>query len=223
MELLTGTRWHGVRVRGEDEHEDGGRPSKRLRLSKSISVLQPVTRFVRSPLDTIGNLAESLGYIAHPPLSQHEEQKQVYLARLQTAETYDEWRTAALELDETEGGDVWKAEEESEIYNVALVRSRLQSLESARENRDFGRMRFLTRTSLTRDLGGMGNVCLYKHSRVGTKALIEHYIDTVVDTIEMVVEEAGAGVGLERGGLKDQSAVTRRQHALIPQPQTYLR
>ncbi|KAK0357317.1 Lipase 5 [Friedmanniomyces endolithicus] len=198
MELLTGTRWHGVRVRGEDEHEDGGRPSKRLRLSKSISVLQPVTRFVRSPVDTIGNLAESLGYIAHPPLSQHEEQKQVYLARLQTAETYDEWRTAALELDETEGGDVWKAEEESEIYNVALVRSRLQSLESARENRDFGRMRFLTRTSLTRDLGGMGNVCLYKHSRVGTKALIEHYIDTVVDTIEMVVEEAGAGVGRGR-------------------------
>ncbi|KAK0258413.1 hypothetical protein B0A54_05966 [Friedmanniomyces endolithicus] len=196
MELLTGTRWHGVRFRGEDE--DGGQPSKRLRLSKSISVLQPVTRFVRSPLDTIGNLAESLGYNAHPPLSQHEEQKQVYLARLQTAETYDEWRTAALELDEMEDGEAWKAEEESDIYDVALVRSRLQSLESARENRDFGRMRFLTRTSLTRDLGGMGNVSLYKHSRVGTKALIEHYIDTVVDTIEMVVEEAGAGVGRGR-------------------------
>ncbi|KAK0264671.1 Lipase 5 [Friedmanniomyces endolithicus] len=198
MELLTGTRWHGVRFRGEDEHEDGGRPSKRLRLSKSISVLQPVARLVRSPLDTIGNLAESLGYNARPTLSPDEERKQVYLARLQTAETYDEWRTAALELDELEGGAAWKVEEESDIYDVTLVRARLQSLESARENRDFGRMRFLTRTSLTRDLGGMGNVSLYKHSRVGTKALIEHYIDTVVDTIEMVVEEAGAGVGRGR-------------------------
>ncbi|TKA82962.1 hypothetical protein B0A55_01543 [Friedmanniomyces simplex] len=197
MELLTGTRWHGVRPR-EVEDEDGGPPSKRLRTSKSIAVLQPVTRLVRSPLDTIGNLAESLGYNARPSLSKDEEQKQVCLARLQTAETYDEWRTAALELDKTEGGDDWKAQDECDIYDVALVRSRLESLQDARKNRDFGLMRFQTRTSLTRDLGGMGNVGLYKHSRVGTKALIEHYIDTVVDTIEMVVDEAGGGLGRGR-------------------------
>jgi hypothetical protein len=41
-------------------------------------------------------------------------------------------------------------------------------------------MIFLLRTSLSRNLGDMGNPELYTKSRVGTKRLIEDYIDEVV-------------------------------------------
>lgn len=71
---------------------------------------------------------------------------------------------------------------------MPLVRVRMQQLEDARISCDAGRMLHLVRTSLTRDLGGMGDLCLYKHCRVGTKALIERYIEAALDTLEALVE-----------------------------------
>ena len=49
-------------------------------------------------------------------------------------------------------------------------------------------MLFLARTSLTRDLGGMGDLRLYKHCRVGTKALIERYIAAALDMLQTIVD-----------------------------------
>jgi TAG lipase / steryl ester hydrolase / phospholipase A2 / LPA acyltransferase len=44
-------------------------------------------------------------------------------------------------------------------------------------------MLFLIRTSLTRGLGGMGDLRLYKHSHIGTKTLIERYIESAQQTL----------------------------------------
>ena len=44
-------------------------------------------------------------------------------------------------------------------------------------------MLFLIRTSLTRGLGDMGNLKLYKHSHIGTKDLIERYITSALETL----------------------------------------
>jgi TAG lipase / steryl ester hydrolase / phospholipase A2 / LPA acyltransferase len=46
-------------------------------------------------------------------------------------------------------------------------------------------MLFLLRNFLTRTLGNMGDLHLYKYSHVGTKHLIEKYIDTVCDTFDV--------------------------------------
>lgn len=48
----------------------------------------------------------------------------------------------------------------------------------------------LIRTELSRDLGGMDNVDLYRHSYVGTKKLIEHYVDSAIQTIEALVTQS---------------------------------
>lgn len=56
-------------------------------------------------------------------------------------------------------------------------------------------MLLLVRTALTRNLGGMGDMRLYKHSRVGTKALIERYIESTVETIETLVEISSLAEG----------------------------
>jgi TAG lipase/steryl ester hydrolase/phospholipase A2/LPA acyltransferase len=48
------------------------------------------------------------------------------------AETYDEWKAAATELDALEGHDPWKEEDESPEYDAALVAARLRELDDAR-------------------------------------------------------------------------------------------
>ena len=49
-------------------------------------------------------------------------------------------------------------------------------------------MLFLIRTSLTRGLGDMGNLKLYKHTHIGTKDLIERYITSALETLNALLD-----------------------------------
>lgn len=51
-------------------------------------------------------------------------------------------------------------------------------------------MMYLIRTALSRDLGGMDNVDLYRHSYTGTKKLIEQYVESAIATIDAVVTQS---------------------------------
>jgi TAG lipase/steryl ester hydrolase/phospholipase A2/LPA acyltransferase len=75
-----------------------------------------------------------------------------------------------------------------------VIQERLVQLEEAKMNCDARRMLFLVRTSLTRNLGNMGNISLYKHTHVGTKDLIERYINTVLDTFKKLLEMSDRSV-----------------------------
>lgn len=77
------------------------------------------------------------------------------------------------------------------IYRPDVIRARIRELDDARTNCDIRRMVHLVRTALSRELGGMGNIDLYKHSYIGTKDLIEQYVDSAVRTIEDLVEKSG--------------------------------
>ena len=104
------------------------------------------------------------------------------------ATTYEDWTAAATELDRLEGHDEWKLERDSAEYDFAVVEARLKQLDEARINCDLKRMLFLVRTSLTRSLGGMGDLRLYKHSHFGTKELIERYIESANATIAALLD-----------------------------------
>lgn len=49
-------------------------------------------------------------------------------------------------------------------------------------------MLFLIRTSLSRNLGGMNNTRLYRHSHVGTKVLIDNYIESTLETLTSLLD-----------------------------------
>lgn len=74
---------------------------------------------------------------------------------------------------------------------MALVQARLKQLEDARISCDVERMLLLIRTSLTRDLGEMGNLRMYRHSHIGTKDLIERYITVALETIDGLLTVSG--------------------------------
>jgi TAG lipase/steryl ester hydrolase/phospholipase A2/LPA acyltransferase len=90
-----------------------------------------------------------------------------------------------------ENNNAWKETVECDEYNSRLVQERLEQLDAARGSCDVSRMLYLIRTSLSRDLGGMSNASLYKHTHFGTKDLIDRYITAAVGTISSLVEVSG--------------------------------
>ncbi|KOS22498.1 Lipase 4 [Escovopsis weberi] len=120
-----------------------------------------------------------------------EDKKSLFYSRLKSAGSLEQWQAAAQELDLLEGNDRWKNDPSSEgAYNPALIEERLFALDEARANCDIQAMMHQIRTALSRNLGGMGNVELYKHSHLGTKTLIERYVDSTIQTIDAVIDQS---------------------------------
>lgn len=90
------------------------------------------------------------------------------------------------QLDLLEGNNKWKERESTEEYDFKLIKSRLQNLKVVSESEEISSMMFLLRAGLIRNLGGIGKSCLYGHSHIGTKLLIETYIDEVVRQIDRI-------------------------------------
>lgn len=61
-------------------------------------------------------------------------------------------------MDLLEGNEAWKSDPRSEDYDYALISSRLKQLDDVRLSCDMGKMLFLIRTTLSRNLGEMGNI-----------------------------------------------------------------
>lgn len=109
---------------------------------------------------------------------------------LEDATSYDEYEKAALLLDFLEGRNTYKAEPVSEDYDSSLIFARMTQLREARLDNDFGKVLFLLRTTLSRNLGNMGNANLYAWTHIGTKYLIEEYILEVQNAFSFVLDYA---------------------------------
>ncbi|KAI1100844.1 patatin-domain-containing protein [Jackrogersella minutella] len=148
--------------------------------------VDPVTRV----LDGLLYLKDGLTHKERTERRRVEERKQILSARLQSAESYKEWDAVAHELDILEGNEEWKADTSTGDYDPVFLEMRLRELDDARAYCDMRAMMHLVRTALSRDLGGMGNIDLYRHSYCGTKKLIERYVDSTLQTIATLVEQS---------------------------------
>ncbi|KAL1931435.1 hypothetical protein VTP01DRAFT_9577 [Rhizomucor pusillus] len=106
--------------------------------------------------------------------------------KLLNSTSYDEWKSRAKELDHFLKNDAWKAEPRSRLYDYRLIASRLRYLRQARENDDIDSMLYMLRGGLLRNFGGICDKKLFSHSCLGTKELIEEYMDEVVKQIEYI-------------------------------------
>lgn len=170
----------------------------------AIRTAQAETRSVRSQKgqSTVGatSISKVVGKLLYfkDGLSAHhrkearwrDERRQVLLARMQNAESCSQWDAAAQELDVLEGNEEWKADTSTGDYNADILAARLKDLDDARLAGDVRAMMYLVRTALARDLGGMGNMNIYRHSYCGTKKLIERYVDSALQTIAALVEHS---------------------------------
>lgn len=112
--------------------------------------------------------------------------KHKYRQIMAQARDYSTWRDAALELDYLEGNVEWKESYVSSLYNYELIYDRLMEIRSAHQRRDNATLLRSLREGLHHDLGNLGDPRLYERSHVGTKHLIEEYVNQVCESIDYV-------------------------------------
>ncbi len=115
---------------------------------------------------------------------------------LAEAPNYEVWKAAALELDYLEGNVEWKEEFVSDLYHYELIYDRLSNLRQYHQQHDHERLKRALREGLHHDLGNMGNPALYTRSRVGTKHLIEEYINQVCESLNYLCDRPVPGFGV---------------------------
>ena len=100
------------------------------------------------------------------------------------ASSYDEWCHASREYDRFGGADEWKDIDRSPHYDYELIRNRLWQIRQARERNDVNKLVFHLHEGLHGNLGNISNPALYGHSRIGTKRLIERYLEEVCTALD---------------------------------------
>jgi TAG lipase/steryl ester hydrolase/phospholipase A2/LPA acyltransferase len=108
--------------------------------------------------------------------------------QMERATDYADWRTHALDLDAQLAMDVWKSDPNSPFYQHRLVQQRLINLRTWRKANDWPQLIYSLREGLYRNLANLSNPELYKHSRVGTKYLIDEYITEVTSLLNYVCD-----------------------------------
>ncbi|XP_019444014.1 PREDICTED: triacylglycerol lipase SDP1-like [Lupinus angustifolius] len=110
---------------------------------------------------------------------------------MRTALTYEEWAHAAKMLDKES-----PRLNESDFYDVELVRNKLQELRHRRQEGSLRDIIFWMRADLVRNLGNMCNPELHK-GRLQVPKLIKEYIDEVSTQLRMVCDSVSEELSLE--------------------------
>ncbi len=105
---------------------------------------------------------------------------------IEQSANYAEWREIALELDRLEGSDAWKQDEMSDDYDYLLIRERLAEMRGLRRAGDVRQLVFSLAEGLHGNLGNVADPVLYSYARVGTKRLVEEYIEEAVRCLDYI-------------------------------------
>jgi len=109
-------------------------------------------------------------------------------AAMKHVDTYEQWERLAAEADVVLGIEPWKRVDESRYYNAKLLNKLMQEMQASMHSKDVMRLTSALQSSLHKNVGGLMNEHLYSKSLVGTKYLIDQFIDTVVQSIQWLTE-----------------------------------
>lgn len=119
------------------------------------------------------------------------EEKQLLIDELlvqqKKAMSFNQWYQISLQLDNLLDNDSWKSNPKLDLYDYQLLLSHLNDMKLARESKDYKLLLYLIRTRWVRNIGNMGDLNLFRHSFVGTKHLIEDYIEECKQSLDFLV------------------------------------
>ena len=100
-------------------------------------------------------------------------------AAMASATCYEEWKEAAIAHDEESGAARWREIDQSRRYDFVSIRSRLDHVRNLRDQGDDRGLLFTLNEGIHGNMGGMGRSELYGKSKIGTKRLIEDYVEEI--------------------------------------------
>jgi hypothetical protein len=109
----------------------------------------------------------------------HAYEYRKYFSRraLYRARTYDTWAAAAAALDRVHSKDAWKAQPESPFYDAGLIRHVARTLRRQVAEGRAAEVAQLLLTACKNNLGGVENERLYAHTYLGTKRVVQDYVE----------------------------------------------
>ena len=120
------------------------------------------------------------------------------IAKLETelahATTYERWHDIAQELDQLEGTEKWRQDDESDLYHNALLRQHLTEMRAYQEDGNAELLFEVLQESAYRHMAEISDPNLYKTARAGTKHLITEYLDQVVSAMHYICDNEFPGV-----------------------------
>lgn len=127
----------------------------------------------------------------------HKDEKQLAIEQLlwqqKNATSYLEWYEVLSKLDELLGNNTWKIDPKLPFYDYDMLFRSVEELRNARMAQDHRKVLYLMRTKWTRNVANMGDMNLYKHSHVGTKRLIEEFIEECQKALDFLVDGCNGG------------------------------
>ncbi|KAK5080052.1 hypothetical protein LTR70_008976 [Exophiala xenobiotica] len=122
---------------------------------------------------------------------------------LQRADSYEEWQRAAERLDAELGNEEWKQDDEYSYYNSLTVSRVTHQLSDLRQkviqenltdgktegsNSSIGDLKALLESCIKNNFVGVENSHLYSETYIGTKYLVQRFIDEVAAGVQMVLD-----------------------------------
>ncbi|WOE42929.1 DUF3336 domain-containing protein [Acinetobacter chinensis] len=106
--------------------------------------------------------------------------------QLERAESYEEWKSTALKIDEESGAQEWKLDNSSAYFDAEIISHRLNLLRRYRTSERTRDLMYILREGLTYDIANIAHPLLFTATYVGTKKIIEDYIDEVSKSLAFV-------------------------------------
>jgi hypothetical protein len=136
--------------------------------------------------------------------------------QLQNALSYDEWHQVALELDEVEQKSLWKLDPNGQgLYDQDRLNERLFRLREARTDSDISTALLQLRENLFRNIAGLGKPELYSHCHVGTKVIVDQYLQQIVSTIDHIASSPQLSISEKERYLSDARQAYGRSALLL--------
>ncbi len=116
------------------------------------------------------------------------KQKSLYALEkdIEHATDYQAYFEACVEHDAKSGADDWKAKDACHDYDYRLIRKRVQRIRLAKSQGDAIGLMSILHEGIHGNLGNISNPVLNRNSKVGTKFLIQEFLDQVCDALDFI-------------------------------------
>jgi len=116
---------------------------------------------------------------------------------MDAAQSYQEWKAAAIAHDKASGVKSWVTSDESKHFDYASIRRRLNRLRRLRRAKNNAGVLFALNEGIHGNIDGMGRRALYGKAKFGTKKLIVEYVNEVVRALDLLASDAADDIPLD--------------------------
>ncbi|WP_445115761.1 DUF3336 domain-containing protein [Acinetobacter sp. WZC-1] len=116
---------------------------------------------------------------------------------LDRAENYQQWKSLALKMDEESGAQEWKYDNSSPYFDAEIIAHRLNLLKRYRSQHRTADLIYILREGFSHDVANIGHPMLFAHSYIGTKKIIEDYIEEVSQSLAHIASENCANLSIQ--------------------------